>query len=204
MQNYPLKPLFVTTFLFFLVFNGYSAVEKREYDITAAGIRIGEMTATREQIDNQTWYTLHSEVSFWFFIRVKVVYSVKSLYQDNQLIKSTVVTHTNKGDFTSSITWNKDHYNVLVDGYKYKNNESIRQPIHYNSARIYFEYPRSISNLLADNVGLIVPAENTQQDVYTVTVQGNKNRFYFKSDGIIRAVMHHPIKNFEVKRKIQS
>ena len=74
----------------------------------------------------------------------------------------------------------------------------------YDSARIYFEYPRSISSLLADNVGLIVPAENTQQDVYTVTVQGNKNRFYFKSDGIIRAVMHHPIKNFEVKRKIQS
>lgn len=202
MQNYPIKALFVTLFLFFLVHSGYAAVEKREYDITAAGIRIGEMTATRESIDNQTWYTLHSEVSFWFFVKVKVVYSVKSLYQNNQLITSTVLTHSNKGDFTSVISWSKDHYNVKVDGYKYKNTVSIKQPIQYNSARIYFEYPNSISSLLADNVGLIVPAENnTQQNLYTITVLGNKNRFYFRSDGIIRAVMHHPIKNFEVKRK---
>ena len=202
MQNYPLKALFATTFLFFLAQSGYAAIEKREYDITAAGIRIGEMTATRENIDNQTWYTLHSEVSFWFFVRVKVVYSVKSLYQNNQLMTSTVVTHSNKGDFISTVTWQKDHYDVRVEGYKYKNNVSIKEPIKNNSARLYFEYPQSISSLLADNYGLMVPAENIQKDVCMVTVQGNSNKFYFKSGRIVRAVMHHPIKNFEVKLKI--
>lgn len=202
MQNYPLKALFVTTFLFFLVHSVNGAIEKREYDITAAGIRIGVMTATRENIDNQTWYTLHSEVSFWFFVKVKVVYSVKSLYKNNQLITSTVVTHSNKGDFTSTVTWRNDHYDVRVEGYKYKNEVSINEPISYNSARLYFEYPHSISSVLADNYGLMVPAENIQKDIYTVTVQGNTNKFYFKSGKIIRAVMHHPIKNFEVKLKI--
>jgi hypothetical protein len=202
MQNYPVKALFVTVLLFFSMDIVWAAIEKREYDITAAGIRIGEMTATRESIENQTWYTLHSEVSFWFFVRVKVVYSVKSLYRNNQLIRSTVNTRSSRGDFTSTVVWNNDHYDVRVEGYKYKNEVSIKEPIKYNSARIYFEYPQSISSLLADNYGLMVPAENVEKDVYTVTVQGNKNRFYFKSGAIIRAVMHHPIKNFEVKLKI--
>ena len=202
MQNYQLKVLFFTALMSFSAIMGHSAIEKREYDITAAGIRIGGMTATRENVNNQTWYTLHSEVSFWFFVRVRVVYSVKSLYQNNQLIASTVETHSNKGNFISTVTWSKDHYKVQVDGYKYKNAVPIAEPIRYNSARLYFEYPQSISTVLADNYGLMVPAENIQKDVYAVTVQGNKNKFYFKSGKIIRAVMHHPIKNFEVKLKI--
>lgn len=201
MQNYPLKALFFAAFLFFStnVING--AIEKREYDITAAGIRIGEMTATREKIDNQTWYTLRSEVSFWFFVRINVLYTVKSLYRDNQLITSSVETHTNKGNFTSTVTWNNDHYKVRVDGYKYKNDVPIKDPIRYNSARLYFEYPQAISTVLADNLGIMVPAENVEQDVYTVTVQGKKNKFYFRKGKIVRGVMHHPIKNFEVSLK---
>jgi hypothetical protein len=201
MQNYPVKFLIVALVLLFSIEIVQGAIEKREYDITAAGIRIGEMTATRERIENQTWYTLHSEVSFWFFVRVKVVYSVKSVYQNNQLITTTVDTHSNKGDFKSTVTWNKDHYDVRVEGYKYKNEVSIKAPISYSSARIYFEYPHSVSSILADNYGLMVPVDKNEKDVLTVTVQGNKNRFYFEGGKIIRAVMHHPIKNFEIRLK---
>jgi len=201
MQKYPVKFLIVAALLLFSLDIVHGAIEKREYDITAAGIRIGEMTATRERIENQTWYTLHSEVSFWFFVRVKVVYSVKSLYQNNQLIKSTVDTHSNRGDFKSTVTWNEDHYDVRVEGYKYTNEVPLKEPISYSSARIYFDYPYSVSNILADNYGIMVPVDKTEKDVLTVTVQGNKNRFYFESGRIIRAVMHHPIKNFEIRLK---
>jgi len=201
MQKYPVKFLIVAALLLFSLDIVHGAIEKREYDITAAGIRIGEMTATRERIENQTWYTLHSEVSFWFFVRVKVVYSVKSLYQNNQLIKSTVDTHSNRGDFKSTVTWNEDHYDVRVEGYKYTNEVPLKEPISYSSARIYFDYPYSVSNILADNYGIMVPVDKTEKGVLTVTVQGNKNRFYFESGRIIRAVMHHPIKNFEIRLK---
>jgi len=200
MQNYVPHILF-TTLIVFTASTAFAFVEKREYDISAAGITIGEMTATRENIDNQTWYTLHSEVSFWFFVRIKVVYTVKSLYRDNQLITSFVETHTNKGDFTSTIAWNKDHYKVHVDGYKYKNDASITVPIRYNSARIYFEYPHSVSTILADNMGVMAPVEKVQKDVCTVAVQGKKNKFFFRSGKITRGIMHHPIKNFEVNLK---
>lgn len=180
---------------------GHSEVEKRIYDITAAGIRIGEMVATRETKDNYTWYTLHSKVSFWFFVRVSVDYAVTSVYKNNHLITSTVVTTSNKGNFKSSVRWKDDHYNVDVDGYKYKNNTSIKDSIEYNSARLYFEYPSGITTILADNYGIMVPADNIEENVYSVNVQGNKNRYFFQRGKIFRAIMHHPVKNFEVKLK---
>jgi len=201
MKNCLVKPLGITLCLILLMGTMYASVEKREYDITAAGIRIGVMTATRETKDNLTWYSLHSKVSFWFFVRVNVEYSVTSVYQNKQLIASTVITQSSRGNFKSTIQWKEDHYKVQVEGYKYKNDVSIKDTIQYNSARLYFEYPPGISTILADNYGIMVPAENIQENVYSVNVQGNKNKFFFRKGKIIRAVMHHPIKNFEVKLK---
>lgn len=200
-MNFLAKRLFISLCAIFFTTTILAAVEKREYDITAAGIRIGVMTATRETKDNLTWYSLHSKVSFWFFIRVNVEYSVTSAYQNNQLITSTVITRSNRGNYKSTVQWSGDHYNVQVEGYKYKNVVSIKDTIKNNSARLYFEYPAGISVILADNYGIMVPAENIEENVYSVNVQGNKNKFFFRKGKIFRAIMHHPIKNFEVKLK---
>lgn len=199
MMNY--FKVLICLFFSFLTIASYGEVEKRTYDITAAGIRIGEMVATRETKDNVTWYSLHSKVSFWFFVRVQVDYAVTSMYKDNHLVTSTVITNSSKGNFKSTVQWSEDHYNVKVNGYKYTNTTSIKDSIEYNSARFYFEYPPGISTILADNYGIMVPADNIENNVYTVNVQGDKNRFFFKGGKIIRAIMHHPIKNFEVKLK---
>jgi hypothetical protein len=199
MMNY--FKVFICLFFTSLSIVSYGEVEKRTYDITAAGIRIGEMVATRETKDNVTFYSLHSKVSFWFFVRVQVDYAVTSMYKGNHLISSTVITNSSKGNFKSTVQWSEDHYDVKVNGYKYTNNTSIKDSIEYNSARFYFEYPPGISTILADNYGIMVPADNIENNVYTVNVQGDKNRFFFKGGKIIRAIMHHPIKNFEVKLK---
>ncbi len=201
MRSAAIKPIFIALSFFLLTITANASIEKLEYDITAAGIKIGVMTATRETKNNRIWYSLHSKVSFWFFVRVNVDYSVSSVYEDNQLIASTVMTHSNKGDFKSTVTWRDNHYKVQVDGYKYKNEVSIKEKIEYNSARLYFEYPSSITTILADNYGIMVPADNVEDNVYTVNVQGNKNKFFFNRGKIVRAIMHHPIKNFEVKLK---
>ena len=176
----------------------YAQIEERKYDITAAGINIGEMVATRETKGEVTNYTLHSKVSFWFFIRVNVDYQVHSTYQGDKLVSSVVTTKSNRGDFKSTVQWNTDHYDVHVNGYKYTNDTPIKDPIMDSSAKFYFEYPQHITTILADNYGVMVPAENIRENVYTVTVQGNKNTFYFDKGKVTRAVQHHPIKNFEV------
>lgn len=115
MTNFLFKPVFLA--LSFILLSGIvgGAVEKREYDITVAGINIGEMVATRETHDDDlTYYSLKRKVSFWFFIRVNVEYSVISVYHKNHLISSTVNTNSNRGNFISTIHWNTDHYNVHV------------------------------------------------------------------------------------------
>lgn len=202
MVNSIIKPVFIALSFIFISAIARGAVEKREYDITVAGINIGEMTATREtDNDNFTHYSIRSRVSFWFFVRINVEYSVISVYRDNHLITSTVTTNSNRGNFNSTIQWKEDHYQVNVNGYKYSNDVAIRDTIAYNSARMYFEHPALNSSVLADNYGLMVSTENIQENVYGVSVQGNRNKFYFAKGKVIRAVMHHPIKNFEVTLK---
>ena len=190
--------------LSFILVNGNAigAIEKREYDISVAGFNIGEMIATREAYDvDFTRYTISSRVSFWFFVRINVKYTVTSVYKKDHLLTSHVTTNSNKGNFSSTIQWSADHYKVKVDGYKYKNDVSISDTITNNSARMYFENPGLNGNVLADNYGLLVGTENPEPDVYGVIVQGNRNRFFFSRGKVVRAIMHHPIKNFEVTLK---
>lgn len=198
------KPLLVALSFILLSMAAKGAIEKREYVITVAGFDIGEMVATCETNDYDLTrkYTLRSTVSFWLFVRIHVEYSVTSEYVASHLITSTVITKSNKGDFKSTIRWSQDHYKVHVDGYKYKNDVSIGDTIQYNSARMYFELPMHPNrNILADNYGVMVQTENLQENVYGVTVEGNRNKFFFRGGKVVRAVMHHPIKNFEVTLK---
>lgn len=202
MKNIVVKPAIIALSFILLgnIVNG--AVEKREYDITVAGITIGEMTATHETSGNDlTYYSLISKVSFWFFVRINVEYSVTSIYRKDHLIASAVTTNSNRGNFKSTILWANDHYNVHVEGYKYTNDEDIVDSIRYNSARMYFEHPTPNASVLADNYGVVVPAENIRANVYGVSVKGNRNQFFFDGGKVIRAIMHHPIKNFEVTLK---
>lgn len=177
------------------------ADEHKKYDILVAGIKIGELKASKTTLDSVTSYSIVSAVNFWFFVRVKVNYSIISNYKNGKLISSFVDTKSTKGDFKSSVIWQENHYKVKVDTYKYKKDTVLTSPIYFNVARLYFDEPDKIKNLLADSYGQIAPSEKLDANVYQVTVTGNANRYYYHQGEMEKAVMHNPIKNFEIRRK---
>jgi hypothetical protein len=188
--------------VFFLTFSLLcQAEERREFDILVAGIKIGELSASKIIQDSITSYSITSTVNFWFFVRVKADYSINSHYKNGKLISSFVETRSSKGDFKSSVVWEENHYNVKVDTYQYKKDTILFSPIHFNVARLYFEEPDKVESLLADNYGQLVPSRKVEASVYQVTVIGNANRYYYKVGEMEKAIMRNRIKDFEIRRR---
>ncbi len=186
--------------VFFLTIGGFcKAEERKEFDIVVAGIKIGELSAHKIVQDSITNYSISSAVDFWLFVRVRVAYSITSRYKNGKLISSFVETRSSKGNFKSSVVWRKNHYVVNVDTYQYKKDTTLFSPIYFNVARLYFEEPKKVETLLADNYGQIVTSRKLEANVYQVVVIGNANRYYYKNGELAKVIMHNRIKNFEVR-----
>lgn len=187
--------------LFFLPLS-LIAQDIQKYDISIAGISIGEMTATKKVTGEDSQIDLRSKVSFWFFGKIELDLYAASVFKGNHFIKSEVNSKTNKGNFRSIITWVNDHYKVTSRNYKYELDTEVRKKLFFSSTSFYFEEPKNVKEFIAEGYGLVIPITR-HKDYYEVNVNGNKNRFYYVNGKLEKAVMESPIKNYVVKRKIQ-
>lgn len=185
--------------IFFLPF-GLFAQNVQKYDISIAGISIGEMTASKKVTGEDSQIDIRSKVGFWFFGKIELDYHTVSVFKGNHFIKSEVNSKTNKGNFRSLITWINDHYKVNSRNYKYELDTEVRKKVFFSSASFYFEEPKNVKEFFAEGYGLVCPVTK-HKDHYEVNVNGNKNRFYYVNGKLDKAVMEFPIKNFVVKRK---
>jgi hypothetical protein len=174
--------------------------EKREFDITVAGISIGEMTATKTVKEDMTLYNVKSQVSFWFFGWVSLDYTMDSEYKGAQLMTVNGVYNSNRGEFITTIAWQEDHYKVDTRSYKFENTKPVNKPLYHSSAVFFFEEPYGVYESMADNFGLVSPIQKVR-DYYELDVGGDKNKYYYVHGELERAVMYSPIKNYVIKRK---
>jgi hypothetical protein len=193
------KKTFSFLILLLLPLIGYSQ-QTLKYDVTIAGISIGEMTAVKKKDGDKTLYEIKSLVSFWFFGKITLDFNTKAHYQGRQFINSEVNSKTNRGDFTTKINWEKDHYDIKARNYKYEMDTVVRRPMYYTSATFFFEEPTSVKEMIPEAYGLPIPITKAK-DYYEVTVNGNKNRYYYTNGVMTRAVMEFPIKNYVLKLK---
>lgn len=174
--------------------------EKREFDITVAGISIGDMTAIKTVKDDMTFYSVKSQVSFWFFGWVSLDYTLDSEYKRTQLMKVNGVHISNRGEFATTIEWQEDHYKVDTRSYKFENKNPVYKPLFHNSSVFFFEEPYGVNESMADNFGLASSIQKVK-DYYELDVDGDKNKYYYVDGKLERAIMYSPIKNYVIKRK---
>lgn len=171
-----------------------------EFDISVAGINIGEMKATQMKSDDKLKIEIQSQVRFWFFTWVEVKFDSESNYHNGFLVHAASNTASNKGDFSSSIYWNKDKYIVNSNAYKFENKTPLPDLIAYSTSKLYFEEPNENDVFLAENFG-VISMISKRKDYYEVEVNGNRNKFYYENGLFVKAVMQSPIKNYVVSRK---
>lgn len=197
-QLFKLLVFFIS--IFFLLPSMVSGQEEVKYDISVAGISIGEMTAVKKNSGQKTSYEVRSEVSFWFFGRINVDYLVETEFLEKQLISADSKSKTNRGDFRTLVQWDKDHYKVDSKNYKYDNTDPIQKPLYCSSSVFFFEEPTHVKEFMAEGYGLVSPIKKVK-DYYEVDVNGNKNKYYYVNGVLDKVVMYSPIKNYVVKKK---
>lgn len=191
----------VTYIAVFILFSHYAQSQDIvKYDVSIAGISIGEMVAKRENRGSDIHYELKSNVSFWFFGKINLDYLTNAIYKDRKLVKANVVSKTNRGNFNSDIEWRNDHYRIKSTNYKYELDTVVNRPFLYSAAVFYFEEPVRAKEFIAEAFGLPSPIKKVK-DYYEVKVNGNTNRFYYVNGKLEKAVMEFPIKNYVIKRK---
>ncbi|SMD44990.1 hypothetical protein SAMN00777080_3628 [Aquiflexum balticum DSM 16537] len=185
---------------FFFQPSSVNGQEVVNFDISVAGISIGEMSAIKTTTGNEIKYQINSLVSFWFFGKISVDYKSNTIYKNKQLYSAISSTNSKRGDFSSSIQWNKDHYKVDAKTYKFENNSPIKKPFFFSSAMLFFEEPKMVKEFLAENFGLPSPVTKVK-DYYEVDVNGHKNRYYYIGGKLDKAIIYNPVKNYMIKRK---
>lgn len=171
------------------------------YDITIAGINIGELKATRITDGEKETYEIHSLVSFWFFGELKIEFLLNSLYQNGELISSNTTSSTNRGDFLSLISRDGNQYIVDANSYKFTNQEPVSGPINFTSALLFFEEPEEGKRLLSENYGLTCEVKKVKDGSYQVDINENQNKYYYEDGELEKVLMEFPIKNYVIKRR---
>jgi hypothetical protein len=173
--------------------------DERNYEITVLGFSIGEMTATRSTIRDTTIYLVSSEVSFWFFGRVNVDFSVDTRLKNKQIVTTESFSSSNKGDFESTIKWNGDFYEVDAATYKFENTKPIEKPLYLSSVMLFFHEPKEGEDFLGEVFGLVSKVKKIENNGYEVNINGNTNRYYYENGVMVLAEMESPIKNYLIK-----
>tara|TARA_R110002012_G_scaffold228194_3_gene400516 strand:- start:14283 stop:14906 length:624 start_codon:yes stop_codon:yes gene_type:complete len=200
------KPSSLVLLIFFL-FVGFglecfSQTQTNNYDIVLAGFTIGSMKADKTTASNGEDYQLHSNVEFWFFGKIHVEFLQKAHYEKGQLMKANTNSDSNRGNFVTTVVWNKDHYDVDANSYKFHNEEPINQVIKGSTARLYFHEPKAGDIIISENFGMPTTVREIEKGVYEIEVNGSMNRFYYEGGVLQKVVLENNIKNYSIKRRI--
>lgn len=174
-------------------------LEEKFFDMYIAGIKIGEMRASRETRDDVVTYHHAGKVSVWLLFRITVENSMTAVYENGILKSSQVFTRSNKGDFYATVLHKGDHYAVSVDAHDHKSDTVLHTVIRHDVCKNYFEQPRSRQPILANAYGVMVPANYVADGVLEMDVLGNKNKFYYKEGILEKVLMQSRIKNYEIR-----
>jgi hypothetical protein len=173
-----------------------------DYDIVLAGFTIGSMQADKVTSAAGEDYQIHSKVEFWFFGKIHVEFLQNVKFQNGKLIKATTKSDSNRGNFVTTVNWNKDHYDVDANSYKFHNEEPIKQAVSATPAKLYFKEPKNGDVLISENFGMLTKVREVEKGVYEIDVNGNMNRFYYENGILQKVVLENNLKNYSIKRRV--
>ena len=175
--------------------------ETHHYAVEMAGIRVGTMTAIREQHpDNRSTYTLISDVKVRLLVyTVKIYYKAVSQYTGKKMMLSTVDTQTNRGNYASRTEWKGDQYIISAKQYKHDRQAVERSPIDYSVSSLYFEEPVNRNRVYADYFGDYFTFTKTGTGAYHALLDDREDEYVYEKGKLVKVIKHNKIKNFIVR-----
>lgn len=168
----------ITTLFFCLISINLNAKELI-YKITSSGVAIGSITVNKEITGNQTIITAQSRVKVDLFFTLDVSYDLKSVYENDRLLLSTVTTYLNGKEHSKTVTKKQnDYYIVTSDGDASK----ISHPIYFSGALLYFRRPVREEVVYSEIDGIENRIDKLSKTKYQITNSKNGHTSIYEYD----------------------
>ena len=175
--------------------------ETHHYAIEVAGIRVGTMTAIRQQhADDRSTYTLISDVKVKLLVyTITIYYKAITQFTGKKLMLATVDTQTNRGSYTSRTEWKGDHYAISAIQYKYDRQAIERQTIDFSVSSLYFYEPTGRHNVYAEYFGDYFIVSKTAPGTYRALLDDREDEYIYEKGRLVKVIKHNKLKNFIVR-----
>ena len=176
--------------------------ETHHYAVEMAGIRVGTMTAVREQhADNRSTYTLISDVNIkLLFYKVSIYYKAISQFTGKKLMLSTVNTRTNRDNYTSRTEWKDDQYVISVNQHKGERQAVERNTIDFSVSSLYFYEPTGRSKVYGEYIGDYFTLTKTPAGAYRARLAEHEDEYIYEKGRLVKVIKYNKAKNYVVRR----
>lgn len=165
--------------LFFCLISINLNAKELIYKITSSGVAIGSITVNKEITGNQTIITAQSRVKVDLFFTLDVSYDLKSVYENDRLLLSTVTTYLNGKEHSKTVTKKQnDYYIVTSDGDASK----ISHPINFSGALLYFRRPVREEVVYSEIDGIENRIDKLSKTKYQITNSKNGHTSIYEYD----------------------
>ena len=176
--------------------------ETHRFAIEIAGIRVGTVTAIREEKPgNRSVITTVSDVKIHLLVyTVKVYYKAITQFTGAKLAGSFVDAHTNRGNYMARTDWKQDHYEVVAHQYKYDHTATIRETIDFTLLGLYFTEPVGRTRIYSEYFGDFFSVEKTGPGQYRTLLDEKEDEYVYEKGQLMKVIRHNKIKNFVLTR----
>jgi hypothetical protein len=193
-------------FLFFTLVFGHSifaqqASNQKKYAIEVAGIKVGEMHATKQLIGKDlVKYHVKSDVKVNLLVyTLKIKYEVSSQFDKNGLVYSEAKVNSNKGDFFTTTTLKNGIYEVKSKQEKKEFEKTINTDITWSSSRLFFDEPANNQKFYAEYYALFNNVKKNKDGTFTCQIENNIDKYVYENQKLVKVIKKNPIKNIELR-----
>lgn len=192
-------------FILYLFYNipvfSQETVEMKKYAIEMAGIKVGEMHATKHQVSKDVVnYKVKSDVKVNLLVfTLKIKYEVNSQFDKNGLVFSEAKVNSNKGNFYTTTTFKNGHYEVKSKQEKKEFEKMLTSYISWTSSRLFFDEPSHNQKFYAEYYALFNNVKKNKDGTFTCQIENNIDKYVYESGRLIKVIKKNPIKNIELR-----
>ena len=191
------KLLLIIVFMLFGILA--KAQQKLHYKITSNDMEIGNLTISKTKNNANTIYDVTSDSHFKLFITIDLSYKLNAVYQNNELIFSSVTTYVNGKQHNTATTEKKeDHLYILKNnGHETRSYQSIT----YSGVLLYFKEPINIKEVYSEFYTAFNPIQKIGTHKYQLTnsENGNTSEYYYLNGILQKASIHHTLMTFHLE-----
>jgi hypothetical protein len=192
-------------FIIYLFFNlpafSQETVETKKYAIEVAGIKVGEIHASKHQMSKDVVnYRVKSDVKINLLVfTLKIKYEVNSQFDKDGLVFSEAKVNSNKGDFFTTTTFKNGDYEVKSKQEKKEFEKVLNSDITWTSSRLFFDEPTHNQKFYAEYYALFNNVKKNKDGTFTCQIENNMDKYVYENQKLVRVIKKNPIKNIELR-----